>query len=165
MNKEQLIQYLSLVRHDEGGYYSETFRAEEKIQTQREGLSGMRSLATCIYYMLTQDNPIGYFHQNTSPIFHFFHSGSPLTYRLIHQDGSVEEYILGPDLDKGHQLQLFVPGGCWKSTELQAGGDYGLLSEIVTPGFEFIDAEIANQTQLLKEFPQHESWIRQFTYQ
>jgi predicted cupin superfamily sugar epimerase len=37
MNKYDLIKHLSLVEHIEGGYFSETYRSDCIISTEREG--------------------------------------------------------------------------------------------------------------------------------
>ncbi|WP_114193163.1 cupin domain-containing protein [Edaphovirga cremea] len=164
MNKDQLIEDLSLVRHEEGGFYKECFRSDHKIKTERKSNSGTRALATCIFYMLTDDYPIGYFHKNQSPILHFFHAGGPLIYRFIHPDGRTEKHILGPDIDKGHKLQLVGPGNCWKSTELIQGESFGLISEVVFPGWEQDDWAMATQEELYSALPQHRIWIEKYGY-
>ncbi|RLM22669.1 cupin [Brenneria alni] len=164
LNKDALIELLALKKHEEGGYYNETYRSPEMIQTGRENNNGLRTLSTCIYYLLTDDSPIGYFHKNLSPILHFYHSGAPLTYRFIYPDGKIEEHILGPDILSGHKLQLIAPGEVWKSTELSSGESYGLVSEVVLPGWEIYDTEIAQYHELLARYPQHETWVKHYSY-
>jgi predicted cupin superfamily sugar epimerase len=99
--------------------------------------------------MLTDDEPKGYLHRNLSPIVHFFHGGAPMTYWLLDETGRVVRHVLGPNLATGETLQLVVPGGTWKCSELHPGGSYGLLSESVMPGFEYDDSQIASRN----EFP------------
>lgn len=105
-----------------------------------------------IFYMLTDDSPIGYLHKNKSDIIHYFHGGSPLSYLIVHPDGNLERKVLGVDLDRGQQLQLIVRGGCWKATEL-ATGEFGLISEAVSPGFEYDDMELAKEETIKNRFP------------
>lgn len=161
---KMLIKTLSLKKHAEGGYYNETHRAQDLIKTDREHNDGRRRLSTCIYYLLTKESPIGYFHKNLSPIMHFYHSGGPLIYRFIHPDGTTEEHILGPDIEQGHRLQLIADGGVWKSTELSADAEFGLVSEVVVPGWEIFDSVIAQQDDLLTTFPLLPSWIQRYSY-
>ena len=104
-----------------------------------------------IYYMLTRDSPIGHFHMNQSDVVHFFHVGSPLRYTLIHPDGQVENFHLGPDPAQGRFLQRVVPAGWWKATELCCG-EFGLISEAVTPSFRPEDRTIATRRQLEQLF-------------
>ncbi len=148
MNKQQLIQKLSLTPHIEGGYFSRTYSSDLKTELS----SKPRSLLSSIFYMLTDDSPIGYLHKNKSDIIHYFHGGSPLSYLIIHPDGKLERKVLGADIDSGQQLQLIVRGGCWKATELETG-EFGLISEAVSPGFDYEDMELAKGKLIKNQFP------------
>ncbi len=119
MNKRQLIEKLSLSPHIEGGYFSRTYSSE--LKTALSSHSKPRYLLSSIFYLLTDDSPIGHLHKNKSDIIHYFHGGSPLSYLIIHPDGKLERKVLGFDLDSGQQLQLIVRGGCWKASELESG--------------------------------------------
>lgn len=153
MNKRQLIEKLSLQPHIEGGYFARTYSSG--LTTSIAGLQ--RHLLTSIFYMLTDDSPIGHLHKNKSDIIHYFHGGSPLTYLIVHPDGSLEKRMLGADLDNGQQLQLIVKGGCWKATELEAG-EFGLISEAVSPGFDYDDMELAEEAIIKSQFP--DLWVQ-----
>ena len=74
----------------------------------------------------------------------------------------METAVLGPDLAAGQQLQLTVPGGVWKASHLPSG-DYGLISEAVSPGFEYEDMTLGKRDALLADFPQHGDLIRAYT--
>jgi len=150
MNKHELIQQLSLQSHPEGGYYSEIYRSEVMIDTDRVGQQ--RSAMTSIYYLLTDDSPIDYFHINKSDIMHYFHLGSPITYFLIPPDGTLQKCKLGLDLAKGEVPQLLVPGGYWKAGVLEEG-EFGLLGESVAPGFDFRDMEFVKSEDFRQQFP------------
>lgn len=150
MNKQQLIEKLSLMPHIEGGYFSRTYSSA--LTTELSPDSKPRCLMSSIFYMLTDDSPIGYLHKNKSDIIHYFHGGSPLSYLIVHPDGNLERKVLGVDLDRGQQLQLIVRGGCWKATEL-ATGEFGLISEAVSPGFEYDDMELAKEETIKNRFP------------
>jgi hypothetical protein len=150
MNKRQLIEKLSLEPHIEGGYFCRTYSSD--LKTDIADGSKPRCLLSSIFYMLTDDSPIGHLHKNKSDIIHYFHGGSPLTYLILHPDGHLETKILGDDLDNGQQLQLIVKGGCWKATEL-AAGEFGLISEAVSPGFDYDDMELAEETIIKSQFP------------
>lgn len=150
MNKSDLIAKLSLIKHVEGGYFCETYRSDITTRTSRQGSE--RSQLTSIYYMLTDDRPIGYFHKNKSDIVHYFHAGSSLTYLIVHPEGKLERVQLGFDVTKGDLPQLIVPGGCWKATLLEKG-EFGLLGEAVAPGFDYRDMELAKTDDFRLSFP------------
>lgn len=144
MTKDDYISWLNLDLHPlEGGYFKRTYESDSSI-----GNGNMkRSLLTSIYYMLTEDNPIGYLHRNKSDILHFYHAGSPIKYFIISPSGELDEKILGPDVSQGQVPQLLVRSGDWKASEL-CGGEFGLLSEAVSPGFEYADNELAKQREI-----------------
>lgn len=145
MDKNYLIKQLNLSEHIEGGYFVRTYQSESSFHD--------RSLMTSIYYMLTHDRPIGHFHKNKSDIMHYFHLGSPMTYLTISPDGHLESFILGPDMTKGHVLQKVVKGGYWKASILEQG-EFGLLSEAVSPGFDYHDMTLGTASLLRTEFPE-----------
>ena len=149
MNKHEIIKYLSLELHpSEGGYFRRTYCSDLSATCP----AGTRNTLSSIYYLLSNDSPIGYLHKNQSDIIHYFHSGSAINYTIIHPNGRLEKHILGNDLSRGQTPQLIVKGGCWKASELSEG-QYGLLSEAVSPGFEYKDMELAQENNILKHFP------------
>ncbi|WOJ93643.1 cupin domain-containing protein [Congregibacter variabilis] len=155
----ELIQSLGLEGHVEGGYYRRTYEATNQARIPSE--DGERFSMTSIYYLLTAGGPIGHFHRNRSDIVHYFHLGDPIEYVLIHPDGELQTVIMGPDPRKGHHLQLTVAGGVWKASRLNGEGrqGYGLISEAVSPGFDYRDMTLGITSQLLADFPEHRSYI------
>ncbi len=150
MNKQELIEHLSLVEHIEGGYFNETYRSGYIVSTDREGQE--RNILTSIYYLLTDDRPIDHFHKNQSDIIHYFHCGSPITYLILDSSGKLDKVKLGLNIAQGEKPQLLVPGGCWKAAILEAG-EFGLLGEAVAPGFDYRDMEIATVDKFQEYFP------------
>ena len=146
MNKHTVIERLGLEPHIEGGYYRRTYQSADAIKTTGKS----RSLLSSIYYMLTDDSPTGHFHRNQSDIIHYWHGGEALRYWLIDPEGKLSSPTLGPGEEQ--QLQLLVPGGYWKATELEQG-EYGLLSEAVCPGFDYDDMQLATAIQMQADFP------------
>jgi predicted cupin superfamily sugar epimerase len=140
---QEIVRILNLTPHEEGGFYRQTFETEETTTLQDR--DGERPLANSIFYLLTRESPIGYLHKNKSPIMHYFHQGDPLVYRLISPEGEYKEIILGSSLRKGHSLQLHVPKNYWKSCCLCPGGEYSLISEMVSPGWRPQDRTMASQ--------------------
>ena len=150
MTKDELIFALKLEPHpNEGGYFVRTYESDISFGIGAE----KRRLLTSIYYLLSSDNSIGYMHRNQSDIVHYYHLGEPASYILISPGGEVLEKMLGPDINNGEQLQLLVPGGYWKASELRSG-DYSLISEAVSPGFMYSDNQLATKEMLSTEFPQ-----------
>ena len=116
VNAQALIRALDLQSHVEGGYFRRTYQADHREMLDTVG--GPRYLMTSIYYLLTEQSPVGQFHFNHSDIVHFFHLGDPIEYSMIHADGSLETLVMGNDILAGQHLQMHVPGGIWKASRL-----------------------------------------------
>ena len=159
-DKDTVIRELQLEAHVEGGYFRRTFQADHRERIDQG--EGERFTLTSIFYLLTDDAPVGHWHLNKSDIIHYYHLGSPVHYYLIHPDGRLETAVLGSDLAAGQQLQLVVKGGIWKASHLPAGS-YGLISEAVSPGFEYSDMTLGERAVLLAAFPAHAEIIRAYT--
>lgn len=144
-SKDLIIHSLKLTPHIEGGYFRRTYESEHSAGNHKRAMSS-------IYYLLTNDSPIGFLHQNKSDIIHYFHAGSAIKYTLISPDGEITTHVLGPDLAQGHQFQLVVKGGHWKASQLLEGS-FGLISESVCPGFEYTDMTIASRRQMQTSYP------------
>lgn len=160
LTKEDLVNTLQLQPHVEGGYYKRTFEAAHRPKVDFG--NGPRFTMTSIFYLLTEDSPIGHWHLNKSDIIHYYHLGGALTYYLIDQDGKLSTVVLGPDIKKGEQLQFTVKGGTWKATQLSDNAAYGLLSEAVAPGFDFQDMSLGQTADLIQQYPQHTNLIKKF---
>nr|XP_019007844.1 uncharacterized protein I206_07478 [Kwoniella pini CBS 10737]OCF46625.1 hypothetical protein I206_07478 [Kwoniella pini CBS 10737] len=130
--------------------------------------SQSRTDATQIYYLLTPESYRGRMHMNLHSTFHLHHSGRAL-YTLIKPPSSsgetptIHRIVLGSNPSQGEVLQLFVPGGWWKASEIpdedlllldapdareaRLNERIGcLISEVVVPGWnpdqhQFIDED------------------------
>jgi len=159
---QDVINGLNLEPHLEGGYFRRTYQSDHRDWL--ETAAGPRYLMTSIYYLLTEQSPVGQFHFNQSDILHYFHLGDALEYSLIHPDGSLQTFVMGNDVLAGQHLQLHVPGGIWKASRLLDGSNgFGLISEAVSPGFDFADMEMGSREKLTAVFPQHRVLIEKLT--
>lgn len=156
---DSVIKALGLNRHVEGGYFRRTFISDYSASREETPLG--RKTMSSIYYLLNSESPIGHFHRNKSDIIHYFHMGDPIVYFLIYPDGALQEVTLGHNIEDDHQLQLVVPGGVWKASRLRANGafGYGLISEAVSPSFDYDDMKLGSSTLLKRDFPQHSDLI------
>lgn len=151
---QQLIAELNLESHVEGGYFRRTYQADHRGPVETDG--GDRFLMTSIFYLLTDESPVGHFHLNQSDIVHYYHLGDPIDYYLIDTEGDLTQVTLGHDVTQGHRLQLTVKGGVWKASRLRSGPmGYGLISEAVSPGFDFADMTLGDNGWLGERFPEH----------
>jgi predicted cupin superfamily sugar epimerase len=133
----------------EGGYYRQTYRAAETVETP----FGFRPAGTAIYYLLTPDTYSALHRLRQDEVFHFYCGGS-LEGILLPPGGGLTRVTLGPGRAAGETLQYVVPAGVWQGWRLAAGGKWGLVGTTVAPGFEFADMELATRT-LLDAHPEH----------
>ena len=127
MNADQIIKFLQLKPHPEGGWYKQTWKSEDTLSGRASG--------TSIYFLL-KAGEVSHWHKIDSvEIWHYYH-GSPLILRTAkNQTSQVKTQILGPDLIKSHAPQILVNKNLWQSAETT--GDYTLVGCTVSPGFEF----------------------------
>ena len=139
-----LVSALDLQPNIEGGYYRQTFesaaRVEIAIQRTERGVQAI-------------DAPLGYFHRNRHDITHFHHMGGAARYLLISAAGDFEQITLGPNHAAGQRPCFTAPGGWWKSSHLAPGADFCLISEAVSPGFDYADHEMATLKGFAADFP------------
>lgn len=154
---EEWIATLGLEPHIEGGYFRRTYTSPTCDVPGPE-----QPKMSSIYYMLTRQSPFGRLHRNNSDIVHYFHDGGSLEYFLLPPDGVPRIVRLGRDPQKGESLQLVVEGGVWKATRLVEGGEFALISEAVTPAFDYQQMQLADERRIaewLSTYPQLAEFI------
>ncbi|WP_425082939.1 cupin domain-containing protein [Ruegeria profundi] len=130
MTAQEIIDHLNLQKHPEGGWYRETWRA------QNEG----RATGTCIYFLLEAEETSHWHCVDATEIW-LYHAGAPLILSISESDqGPATDHLLSPDLSKGAP-QLIVPENHWQAA--RTTGDYTLVSCTVSPGFEFEGFKLA----------------------
>jgi len=165
MNAEQVIEKLGLEPLGiEGGYYRETYRAEEMVDTDAlpERYVMPKNMSTAIYYMLTQDKFSALHRLPSDEVFHFY-LGDPVALLLLNPDGTSEVVKLGNDLFNDQHVQYVVPAGTWQGAILIGEGKWALMGTTVAPGFEFGDFEPADRKKLMEQFPYHSKFIMKLT--
>ncbi|MEX0351626.1 MAG: cupin domain-containing protein [Paracoccaceae bacterium] len=130
MTADEIIAQLGLEQHPEGGWFRETWRADNPG----------RATGTCIYFLLKAGER-SHWHRVDATEIWLYHAGEPLILSLsADAAGPATEHVLAPDLTKGAP-QRIVPQDHWQAA--QTTGDYTLVSCTVSPGFEFDGFELA----------------------
>lgn len=156
----QWIQYLHLSAHPEGGYFKENYRSDIELSISPK-YSGMRNLATSIYYML-ESGQVSKLHQLKSDEIWYFHYGSALKVHVFH-NGNYQLHILGNNLNKNQLLQLIIPAGAVFGAEITDPNSFAILGCMVSPGFHFDDFELVSANEMYAHFPNQKSIIEQLT--
>jgi predicted cupin superfamily sugar epimerase len=160
------IEKYNLMPHPEGGYFTETYRADEMIcqDALPVRFGGDRAFSTGIYFLL--ETPFfSAFHRIKSDEMWHFYAGEPLNIFVIHpHSGELVVIKLGPDPETGAVFQAVVPAGTWFASRPAPGSSYALVGCTVAPGFDFLDFEMGERDVLIKEFPSHAALITELTY-
>jgi len=125
MTADDIIAKLDLAPHPEGGFYRQTWEAEN------DG----RAHGTCIYFLL-RDGAASHWHAvDAVEIWHYY-AGAPLILSLSETEaGPATDHTLGPDLALDEVPQIIVPKGHWQAA--RTTGDWTLVGCTVSPGFQF----------------------------
>lgn len=167
---DYIIQKLKLLKHPEGGFYLTTYKSGCKDAMKSAGetdLSGLtvklpnnkiRNLMSSIFWLQREsDSKIMLLHKIGCDIVHYFHKGNGLKYYIVNPiKGTINTYILGPNLLKHHKYQLIVHKNNWIAAELILDNNnnnndkeqYTLVSEACCPGFDFNDWKLINNIDI-----------------
>jgi uncharacterized protein len=161
---EDIIRFLDLKPHPEGGYYREIYRSDET--TAKESLhsryTGARCFGTGIYYLLTK-NDVSVMHRiKSDEIFHFY-MGDTAEMLKLYPDGTGEIIEIGTDPEKGIMPCAIVGKGVWQGLKLKEGGSFVLFGTTVCPGFDFDDFEYGDIEKLQNDYPYFSEKISQFS--
>ncbi|PJI91618.1 hypothetical protein BC777_0450 [Yoonia maricola] len=132
LTAKDIIAQLDLTPHPEGGYYRQTWIAEN------EG----RPTGTCIYFLLKAGQESHWHAVDAVEIWHYY-AGAPLMLSLAPTlEGPAIDHVLGPDLAGGALPQAIVPEGHWQKATTT--GDWTLVGCTVSPGFHFAGFTLAD---------------------
>lgn len=146
---EKLIQKFNMSPHPEGGFFCETYRSEQTIDTE----NGKRSVSTSIYFLLRQGD-VSHLHRiKSDELWHFYH-GEDLEIFEIDERGNFITTVLNQE-----NPQYVVKANRWFGSRPCANSAYSFVGCTVSPGFDFADFEMAKRENLCNEFPKVASKI------
>ena len=155
---------LKMLPHPEGGFFKETYRAEELTRKEHlpERFKGDRNHSTGIFYLLEKDQCSKFHRIKSDEMWHFYDGESLIVYEFD-EDSKLIENKLGLNVDENEIPQLTIKAGRWFGAKMSKPDSYCLAGCTVSPGFHFDDFEIGDRDELLKMFPQHGKIIEQLT--
>jgi predicted cupin superfamily sugar epimerase len=152
-NADVIIDALQLESHPEGGYYRETYRADEEVQ---RGDGTTRNAGTGIYFLLTSGICTQWHRFGADELWHFY-TGDTLVIETVDPEGNFNQLSLDDRFGGDGKFQQLVPNNCWQRA--YSTGDYTLVGTTVFPGFEFGDFEKIDRQELAEQFPEIRSDI------
>lgn len=140
----------------EGTFFKQTYKScltDEKnapLSTAMIGMYCNTPLSFSCFHRLTQDE-----------IWHFYF-GDPLVLYLLHENGVVEEIVMGQDFEKGQVIQYTVPAGVWQAGCTVEGGKYAVFGCTLSPGFTSNCFEAGLYDQLINKYPLLKPLLQKF---
>lgn len=156
------IKKLDLIKHPEGGYFKEIYRANEIYYVDQPKKTIKRNASTSIYFLL-DGRQVSKFHRLKSDELWHFYDGSAIKLYVINSDGEFSTFLLGNDLGNGELFQLVIKKNSWFAAEVMDKKSYSLIGCTVSPGFDFTDFELASRKNLMDQFPNYKVEILRFT--
>jgi predicted cupin superfamily sugar epimerase len=168
LTPKQIIDLLQLQPNSvEGGYFAGTYTSKLALPQGAGGVAGSqaRSLCSAIYYFLDGDTHSA-MHTVTGDMIYHFYAGDPVEMLLLHPEGVAkrdEVCIFSDDLAAGGRPMKVIAGGTWLGSKLTSGSRWALMGVTMSPGFDPQDYTIGKREQLIEEYPQQASLIRELT--
>ncbi len=132
MTSADVIRWLDLKPHPEGGHYRETLRDS--------ACYGERSVSTAIYFLLAAGETSQWHRIDAIEVWHWY-GGATLELAISTDSRTVEHVRVGTGLVSGERPQVAVPAGAWQAA--RSLGDWTLMGCTVAPGFLFDRFEMA----------------------
>jgi predicted cupin superfamily sugar epimerase len=131
---EKIIEKLNLSKHDEGGYFCQTYKSDLIVQPEKESYT--RSSATHIYYYLKKGMYSKFHKVKHDEIWNLYDGEGVKLQVYDEKNNKVDEQILSKNHFKFHTV---VRGDLWQAAE--PIGDFVLVGCTVAPGWESKDEE------------------------
>lgn len=159
------IQHYHLEPHTEGGFFALSYKSEDTVKvlnTDRYNHES-RSASSSIFYLLNKYNYSSWHTLKSDEIWHYY-KGSPVKIHVMDEVGVLSTYILGdPTKIESASFQVCVKAGCYFAAENVEKDAYSLVGCTVSPGFEYSDFKLADQCDLVRNFPQHRRLIERLS--
>jgi predicted cupin superfamily sugar epimerase len=159
LTAERIIETLQLRAHPEGGFFSETFRAEPLALPER----GQRAASTAIYFLLRAQDFSALHTVSSDEVWHHYY-GDALELHCFDLEQRHRRVLLGCDLLTGQRPQHVVERGELQGARVSVG-EHGfvLCGCTVAPGFDFADFRMPSRAELLTQLPDHAQLVTELT--
>lgn len=167
MEPEDIIKKLNLVPlPSEGGYYRQTWISDIELEQSWIPSNGGENipLGSAIYFLLVNSSDgFSAFHTLSRPEIYHFYFGDPVELNLFHENGRMEQIIMGHHILKGELPQFVVSPGVIQGSRILNDGRFALMGTTMSPGFTFDDFYLNSRKEMLKKYPGHKKLIEALT--
>jgi uncharacterized protein len=120
-----------------------------------------RPAGSALYFMVTPDAPVRLHRIRNDQLYHYY-LGDPIEVLMLHEDGTTERIVVGPDLRAGQRIQLLIPGNTFHTARVIGRRRWFLGASTEWPGVEPADIEIGNVKALAAKYPSAADDLRAF---
>ena len=116
---EEVRALLKLEAHATCGFMRITFISDQRIAPgglPAPFLDG-RSAGSALYFMVTPDEPVRLHRIRNDQLYHRY-LGDPTEILMLHESGTSERVVVGPDLRAGQCVQLLIRGNTFHTARV-----------------------------------------------
>jgi predicted cupin superfamily sugar epimerase len=154
LSAEDVRALLKLEPHATCGYVRVTFISNQRIAPgglPAPFLDG-RPAGSALYFMVTPDAPVRLHRIRNDQLYHRY-LGDPIEIIMLHENGTSERAIVGPDLRAGQCVQLLIPGNTFHTARVIGQRRWFLGASTEWPGVEKVDVELGDVEALAAKYP------------
>ena len=163
LSAEEIRALLKLEPHATCGFVRVTFISNQRIAPgglPAPFLDG-RPAGSALYFMVTPDAPVRLHRIRNDQLYHRY-LGDPIEILMLHENGTSERAIVGPDLRAGQCVQLLIPGNTFHTARVIGQRRWFLGASTEWPGVEKVDVEIGDVEALAAKYPDVADDLRAF---
>ena len=164
LSAEEVRALLKLEPHATCGFVRVTFISNQRIAPgglPAPFLDG-RPAGSALYFMVTSDAPVRLHRIRNDQLYHRY-LGDPIEVLMLHEDGTSERVVIGPDLQADQCLQLLIPGNTFHTARVIGRRRWFLGASTEWPGVEKVDVEIGDVEALAAKYPDVADDLRAFS--
>ncbi len=154
LTADEVCRLLALEPNATCGFVRLTFTSRQSIAPG--GLpppfAEQRPLGSALYFMVTPAAPVRLHRIRNDQLYHYY-LGDPIELFLLHDSGTAERIIVGPDLRAGQCVQQLIPGNTFHTARVIGRRRWFLGASTEWPGVVPQDVEIGNLDTLIAKFP------------
>lgn len=162
MTADEVIAALGLQPKQTCGFVAPHPPTDLTVSGLPAPFSAQRPVGTALYFLVTPAAPVQ-LHRIANDQLYLYHLGGALELLLLHDDGTHERQIIGPDLMAGQRVQFRIPGGTFHTARLvDPASGWFLGGSAEWPGVIPADVELGDADALIASHPDVADDIRSF---
>jgi predicted cupin superfamily sugar epimerase len=118
-----------------------------------------RPAGSALYFMVTPETPVRLHRIRNDQLYHYY-LGDPIELFMLHDKGTAERVVVGPDLRGGERVQQLIPGNTFHTARVIGRKRWFLGASTEWPGVIPADVEIGNLDALAAKYPAAASELR-----